>query len=117
MIGKSGMTSPFYPTNHTYAGKPMTQEEVFSLFNNDQGMRLAAWMQSGGEFFAPHELRCMGEGSDPVAQLRKENDVLRKKLAESKEPCVYCGLPAEDLAKCPHGFPGCGRADDMLLGK
>lgn len=47
--------------------------------------------------------------------LQRENDLLRKKLADSAEPCIYCGLPANEQAKCAHGFPGCARADDQLL--
>lgn len=49
-----------------------------------------------------------------LCTLQKENDILKKKLAESKEPCIYCKLPAADMGKCKLGFPGCGRADDML---
>lgn len=50
-----------------------------------------------------------------IERLRAENDKLRAILATSNEPCVYCGLRAEDMAKCASGFPGCGRADDMML--
>lgn len=48
-----------------------------------------------------------------IAELEKDNADLRKYLATSKADCPYCGLPAADMAKCAHGFPGCGRADDM----
>jgi len=50
-----------------------------------------------------------------LARLRQENDVLRKLVAESDLDCVYCGLPKADMAKCQLGFPGCGRADDLLI--
>lgn len=50
-----------------------------------------------------------------VAKVERENAAMRQELANSDRPCVYCGLPAEDLAKCAHGFPGCSRADDMLI--
>jgi hypothetical protein len=43
-----------------------------------------------------------------------ENSRIRAALAVSKDPCVYCALPADEMAKCAHGFPACGRADDML---
>lgn len=43
----------------------------------------------------------------------EENTRLRAALANSKDPCVYCQLPKEEMAKCAFGFPGCGRADDM----
>lgn len=51
-----------------------------------------------------------------VERLRKENDMLRAKFAMSNEPCLYCNLPANRMNECPSGFPGCGRADDMLIG-
>lgn len=46
--------------------------------------------------------------------LRAENERLRAALATSKSPCVYCSLPAEDMAQCKSGFPGCSRADDLM---
>ena len=49
------------------------------------------------------------------ARLRKENDTLRGLIAKSNLPCVYCSLPASDMAKCSSGFPGCGRADDLMM--
>jgi hypothetical protein len=49
-----------------------------------------------------------------IEELEAENGRLRAALAKSKDPCPYCSLPAEDMAKCRSGFPGCGRADDML---
>lgn len=49
------------------------------------------------------------------AQIEKENDFLRKILSKSDADCIYCGLPKKDMAKCVHGFPGCGRADDLLM--
>lgn len=52
---------------------------------------------------------------EELKRLRKENDTLRALLGNSAKPCVYCGLPAEDQAKCPSGFPGCSRADDQML--
>ena len=48
-----------------------------------------------------------------VYGLRAENTYLRAALAVSKDPCLYCQLPADEMAKCKLGFPGCGRADDM----
>jgi hypothetical protein len=49
-----------------------------------------------------------------VRELESENDKLRGILAAGKGDCVYCGLPAADIAKCLHGFPGCARMDDMV---
>jgi hypothetical protein len=48
------------------------------------------------------------------ARLRKENDYLRGVVGNGNYACVYCGLSREDMAKCPSGFPGCARADDIL---
>ena len=47
-------------------------------------------------------------------ELLTENNKLRGILAAGKGDCVYCGLPAADIAKCPHGFPGCARMDDIV---
>ena len=47
--------------------------------------------------------------------LSAENDKLRVLLAASNANCALCGLPAAEMAKCASGFPGCSRADDMLL--
>ena len=52
-----------------------------------------------------------------VERIKKENDTLRGLLGNSAKPCPYCGLAAEDQAKCPRGFPGCSRADDQMLSK
>jgi hypothetical protein len=49
-----------------------------------------------------------------LARLRRENDFMRKLIADSDLPCVYCGLSRDDMGKCLHGFPGCARADDMM---
>lgn len=49
-----------------------------------------------------------------VEALTKENDTLRGLLANGKGDCIYCHLPATDISKCPRGFPGCSRMDDML---
>jgi len=46
----------------------------------------------------------------------KENNKLRGLLAAGKGDCIYCGLPAVDMPKCAHGFPGCARADDLAIG-
>ena len=50
-----------------------------------------------------------------VDELRKENDRLRAALAVSKDPCLYCNLPASEWSKCASGFPGCARGDDAML--
>ena len=49
-------------------------------------------------------------------QLRDENDKLRAFIADSTYKCLYCGLSKEDMARCPSGFPGCARADDLMNG-
>lgn len=50
-----------------------------------------------------------------IDELMAENQVLRIKLAKSDADCIYCGLPSVDMGKCALGFPGCGRADDLVL--
>lgn len=53
--------------------------------------------------------------SEERREYQEENDTLRVLLAKGKGPCVYCQLPAEDIAKCQFGFPGCGRMDDLAI--
>lgn len=53
-------------------------------------------------------------GNPEALRLQDENFKLRSYLAHGSDPCVYCGLPKADIAMCELGFPGCGRADDML---
>ena len=52
-----------------------------------------------------------------LTRVEKENNTLRGLLGNSSKPCPYCGLAAEDQAKCIRGFPGCARADDQQLSK
>lgn len=44
-------------------------------------------------------------------RLCAENDTLRG-IAAKVMPCHYCGV--DNIAKCPHGFPGCSLADDVF---
>jgi hypothetical protein len=50
-----------------------------------------------------------------LARFKEENDKLRGLLAKSDLDCIYCGLPKKDMGRCYLGFPGCGRADDLML--
>jgi hypothetical protein len=61
-----------------------------------------------------HETQEVAALRGQVAELRKDNDQLRSFIAKSPLPCPYCGLAAEDMSRCASGFPGCGRADDLL---
>ncbi len=56
----------------------------------------------------------MLKANKALAKVQAENDKLRGMIAYSDMNCVYCGLPKADMNKCQHGFPGCGRADDMM---
>ena len=49
-----------------------------------------------------------------LSRFKEENNKLRGLLAKGQGDCVYCGLPAADIAKCPSGFPGCARMDDIV---
>lgn len=51
---------------------------------------------------------------EEIAGITSENTRLRAALASSKDPCIYCLLPKEQMAECRSGFPGCSRADDLL---
>lgn len=52
---------------------------------------------------------------DTVMRLTVENNHMRKLLADSILPCIYCHRPAAAMNRCDHGFPGCPRADDMWV--
>lgn len=52
--------------------------------------------------------------ADELDRLKKENDAMRHVIAASGLGCIYCGLSANKIAECRHGFPGCSRADDLL---
>lgn len=52
--------------------------------------------------------------SDAIDEAAAEITRLRAALAMSDRPCAYCSLPADEWAKCPHGFPGCARGDDAM---
>lgn len=51
---------------------------------------------------------------EEIDSLQRENNKLRGIIAYSDVPCLYCRLPKVDMLKCEKGFPGCGRADDMV---
>lgn len=56
---------------------------------------------------------CMQLEAEGIAA-QIENDLLRGLLAKGGKDCIYCGLPAADIAKCKSGFPGCARMDDIM---
>lgn len=58
--------------------------------------------------------RINAASSRSMAEMLAEIARLRAVLARSKDPCVYCSLPAERWTECRSGFPGCARADDMM---
>lgn len=49
-----------------------------------------------------------------LAEEKRITNRFRFLLASSSANCPYCDLPADEMAKCPAGFPGCGRADDLM---
>lgn len=77
------------------------------------GVRMTGSMEEAdnGDFvrFEDYELQ-----QRRIEALERVNDQLRKKWSESPMECLYCGLSKFDMAKCVSGFPGCGRADDMM---
>jgi hypothetical protein len=52
---------------------------------------------------------------DEYERVKRENDFLRALVGNSDKACVYCGLGADEQAKCVMGFPGCARGDDQML--
>lgn len=55
--------------------------------------------------------------AENIGMIQDENNRLRHMLATSKADCTYCGLPHDQMNRCAHGFPGCGRADDIIAGE
>lgn len=53
------------------------------------------------------------ENTTEQAILENENTALRA-IASKIMPCHYCGV--DQIAKCPHGFPGCSLMDDLIAG-
>ena len=60
----------------------------------------------------PHIIEEFNRFVEEAKNIEEENNCLRG-IAAKVMPCHYCG--AEEIAKCPHGFPGCALADDMYL--
>lgn len=54
-------------------------------------------------------------GVPELIRLRRENDQLRGLIANSEMNCIYCELPKAEMMRCESGFPGCARADDIML--
>lgn len=52
---------------------------------------------------------------DTVARLTIENNLMRHLIAASDMDCLYCHLPKAQMNRCASGFPGCGRADDLMV--
>ena len=61
---------------------------------------------------SPEEAKRVCRFVNRLQDAERENNVLRKKLADGSDPCVYCGLPANKIEYCERGFPGCARMDD-----
>lgn len=79
------------------------------MASKQRGAGVTIAVRSGGLITADDE------GAGELLRLRSENDILRKMVSESDADCIYCGLTRDDMAKCPYGFPGCARADDLLI--
>ncbi len=82
-------------------------DTVFELLDSDEGFERLAREKRTWFGISQANLR-RAEAAEA------ENTLLRAALAHSDQPCAYCSLPADELAKCTSGFPGCGRADDAL---
>jgi len=54
---------------------------------------------------------CRDDALEVLHRLKKENTILRG-IAATVMPCHYCGV--DDIIRCPHGFPGCSLADDLM---
>jgi hypothetical protein len=98
-----------------------SDEQARTLYEVSRRPHWPAWEMLHDDFHKPWRetaSEILQAASLPVAvpeieSLRKENDTLRRILANSNDICVYCGLTKASMAECVHGFPGCHRADDM----
>lgn len=101
-------------------GAALTQSresELLALRNSEaqRGQLLDAWLAAwGAEWRFQHEysapLWFCSRHEQRIAELERENTFLRP-LA-NKEKCLHCG--EQDMARCPFGFPGCAKADDIV---
>lgn len=71
---------------------------------------LPAWVRQSAKYYEEALQRAERAKAD-LAAAHKENDALRG-IAAKVMPCHYCGV--DHISKCPHGFPGCALADDMM---
>jgi len=88
----------------TYPVREARTDEPDLYFNLGKA---AGMLQVAGEQIAQLE-------SD-LSQRIRENDYLRAIVGNSDKACIYCGLGADEQAKCERGFPGCARGDDQML--
>ena len=85
------------------------QNEVRTLEGN-----IATWGMVELSVRNPNVQSYMDHWEERATKAEAENNKLRGLLAKGQGDCVYCGLPAADIAKCPSGFPGCARMDDIV---
>jgi hypothetical protein len=104
----------------TVDGKKYFEESYLQLaINNTRKAReeLEQWKTWGVVEIAvrnPNVASYMDHWEKRATEAEEENNKLRGLLAKGQGDCVYCGLPAEDIAKCKSGFPGCARMDDIV---
>jgi len=88
-------------------------ERWYPTGTHDDIPRNDLWIVASKNAF-PALIAALEEAESERDAVRKENDFMRLRLAESDKACVYCSLPKAEMVACANGFPGCARADDLF---
>ena len=102
--------------SHTYAKLNISQAAFVEIAKL---LREAGYDQSfhtdieGNTIIDMHGIGLHSEDAEKMRRLDDENTALPM-IAAKVMPCHYCGV--DEIAKCPHGFPGCALADDVMAG-
>lgn len=99
----------YFCAKHSASLRPVIDEQVKAGVLKSKGDNCDGYPLGGIEVIPPNL-----ESYSKLEDIKKENDKLRGLLAWGNDPCIYCGLPRDQMARCQSGFPGCARADDMV---
>ena len=94
--------------------------EAEGRWNRDEVRQVRRWTQALVMQLREHKAKREEYASElrsariKVGELMQRENRLRHRIAIGSGACLYCNLPADRMNECASGFPGCGRADDMV---
>jgi len=94
--------------------------EAAGCWNRDEVRQVRRWTQALVMQLREHKAKREEFASElrsarlKVSELMQRENRLRHRIAVGPGACLYCELPADKMFGCASGFPGCGRADDMV---